>query len=342
MTKVDQINFEGRMKLSKVKNLKENEGKANRILEKYLQEYKEMSNIVNAVYAMGLAVCDLMGVKKNQTKQNKNNGKKSNRSERKKEIKIKELRQWIARTDNEIYRRKTRRKASQKEKRIIKNLKQLIGSKTMTNEELKNKKEEWLDKLRTEKVLLKAMNVRVKRIRNNKLYIENQNKLFAEDVDEKTGELPRIEKFEEYWSNIWEKVGNTPTEPWMDQIKEEIRGQVIDTQEMELTLEDLEKIIKKRKNWSAPGLDGIHNFWLKRFSSTWEPMLNAMKEWLNDPEKLSDWLLLGRTVLIPKTERVDKVEEYRPITCLNTVYKIFTGLVGNYIKQHVIINSLWD
>ena len=59
----------------------------------------------------------------------------------------------------------------------------------MTNEELKNKKEEWLDKLRTEKVLLKAMNVRVKRIRNNKLYIENQNKLFAEDVNEKTGEL---------------------------------------------------------------------------------------------------------------------------------------------------------
>ena len=128
----------------------------------------------------------------------------------------------------------------------------------------------------------------------------------------------------------------------MDQIKEEIRGQVIDAQEMEKTIEDLEKIIKKRKNWSAPGLDGIQNFWWKRFSSTWEPMLNAMKEWLNDPEKLSDWLLLGRTVLIPKTERVDKVEEYRPITCLNTVYKIFTGLVGNYIKQHVIINSLWD
>ena len=55
LTKVDQINFEGRMKLSKVKNLEENEGKADRKLEKYLQEYKEMSNIVNAVYAMGLA-----------------------------------------------------------------------------------------------------------------------------------------------------------------------------------------------------------------------------------------------------------------------------------------------
>ena len=68
MTEVDQINFEGRMKLSKVKNLKENEGKANRILEKYLQEYKEMSNIVNAVYSMGLTVCDLMGVKKKSNK----------------------------------------------------------------------------------------------------------------------------------------------------------------------------------------------------------------------------------------------------------------------------------
>ena len=36
-----------------------------------------------------------------------------------------------------------------------------------------------------------------------------------------------------------------------------------------------------------------------------------MKEWLVDPEKMSEWLLLGRTVLIPKTDRLDKVEELK-------------------------------
>ena len=125
--KVEQDNFEGRSKLTKVKNLSENESKANRILEKYLQNDQDMSHIVNAVYAMGLAVVDMLGVQKVKVKQNQANQGKSNRREREKEHQIKELRQWIARADNEIYRRKIRRKASKKEKIIIK-----TGNKDLT------------------------------------------------------------------------------------------------------------------------------------------------------------------------------------------------------------------
>ena len=341
--RVDQDNFEGRTKLPKIKDLGELEIKANRILEKHLQNHKEMSHVVDAVYAMGMAVADILGVKRKIINQNQNSQGKSNRSEREKEQKIKELRQLIARADNEIHRRKVRRKASKKEKSIIKSLKIKIGSKKMTNDELKLSKEEWLDKLRTELVLLKVMNTRKKRIKNNILFKENQKKLFADDGDdEKMGELPEIEKFEEYWSSIWEKIGHTPTRPWMKKMEEEIRTRVREPLIMELTLDELRKTIKKRKNWSAPGLDGIQNFWWKKFNSTWEPMLYAMKKWLSDAVNISDWVLIGRTVLLPKTKRLDKVEEFRPITCLNTIYKIFTGLVGDFIKRHVVINGLWD
>ena len=118
--KVEEENFESRPKLAKVKNLGENEAKANRILEKYLQKYKGISDIDNAVYAMGLAVVDMLGLKRTKVKQNEVSHNKSNRRERGKEHKIKELRQWIARADNEIFRRKIRRKASKKGKMIIK------------------------------------------------------------------------------------------------------------------------------------------------------------------------------------------------------------------------------
>ena len=342
ISKVEENDFEGRSKLPKITQFNENEEKANRILDQHLQINKGVSQIVDAVYAMGLAICDELKVNPKKSTLGIQRKNQKNRRECKKDTRIKELRQWIARADNEIYRRKTRRKASNKEKKIIKNLKEQTQSKKLTNEELKQKKEEWLDVLRTEKVSLRVIQKRKKRIKNNTLFNSNQKILFAEKDKETIGELPEMEKFEEFWSNIWEKKETTPDKPWMNKIEGDIRMKVTEVLEIKITMNDLKESIKKRKNWSAPGLDGIQNFWWKKFSSTWQPMLNAMNEWLNDPETLPNWLLNGKTVLIPKTNRLDNVEDFRPITCLNTVYKIFTGLIGGHMKQHVVRNNLWD
>ena len=32
--------------------------------------------------------------------------------------------------------------------------------------------------------------------------------------------------------------------------------------------------------------------------------------------------------------------DYLPITCLNTSYKLFTGILGNYMKENSVKNSL--
>ena len=54
------------------------------------------------------------------------------------------------------------------------------------------------------------------------------------------------------------------------------------------------------------------------------------------------WLTQGRTVLLPKTEDVSNKENYHPITYLNTIYKIFIGMIRSYMKNHAERNNIWD
>ena len=97
----------------------------------------------------------------------------------------------------------------------------------------------------------------------------------------------------------------------------------------------------KRKNLSAPGIDGVQNFWWKTFRGAWSAILRCFNQWLELPDEVPDWLTQKRTVLLPKTEDLSNERNYRPITCLNTCYKVFTGMIGNYMKEHAERNNIW-
>ena len=47
-------------------------------------------------------------------------------------------------------------------------------------------------------------------------------------------------------------------------------------------------------------------------------------------------------MLLPKTKDLTDKKNYRPITCLNTSYKLLTGLVGKYMREHTMENDIWD
>ena len=51
--------------------------------------------------------------------------------------------------------------------------------------------------------------------------------------------------------------------PWMEKVSEQLREQITNVNEFNITEETLEKETKKRKNWTAPGIDGTQNFRLK-------------------------------------------------------------------------------
>ena len=66
---------------------------------------------------------------------------------------------------------------------------------------------------------------------------------------------------------------------------------------------------------------------------------DAIKE---DNNMIRQWWPVGRTVLSPKSKELGDEKNYRPITCLNTSYKLLTGLIGKYMRNYAIENNIWD
>ena len=48
--------------------------------------------------------------------------------------------------------------------------------------------------------------------------------------------------------------------PWIESVSKQLRDKITNVKEYNITEETLEKETKKRKNWTAPGIDGIQNF----------------------------------------------------------------------------------
>ena len=86
--------------------------------------------------------------------------------------------------------------------------------------------------------------------------------------------------------------------------------------------------IMKFSNRKAPGNDGIANFRIKNLTSLHDDLITAYNDILKHPEKAPDWLTDGLTYyLLPKTEETKNPMNYRPITCLPTLYKILTSIL---------------
>ena len=66
---------------------------------------------------------------------------------------------------------------------------------------------------------------------------------------------------------------------------------------------------------------------------------NNLKE---DNSMTPIWWPTERTVFLPKTKNLKDEKNYRPITCLNTSYKIMTGVIAKYMREHTMENEIWD
>ena len=191
---------------------------------------------------------------------------------------------------------------------------------------------------------LELMITKGKRIRNNQMFVTDESGFYRKTNETKQhhGKVPEIEDFVNFWGEIWEKEKLTPDQPWMSEVREKLKEKIHSVQEFEIIEENLSMVIKRRKNWSAPGVDGIQNYFWKRFKGAWKVLCKVMSGWKKDVKTIPEWLSWGRTVTLPKTEDLSPVKDYRPITCLNTSYKIYTGMLAKYMKEHAMRNNVWD
>ena len=228
-------NIEERNRLVKLKVSKRETklANANKVLEQHLSNTDDICKIEDAVYAMGRTIEERMGIKRFKKNTKKKGEGNENRRTRKLEKKVKESRQMAAWLSNEIHRRKTKRKLTKKEKRILQRLQSKVSNKLIKPEDLLKIKEIWLDELRYRKTKLGKIRIRDEKIKNNRMFREDEGMFYRNinNTKERQGKVPDIEKFVDFWAGIWEDETSTPYRRWMRTAAEKIRAKVISVEE---------------------------------------------------------------------------------------------------------------
>ena len=164
-------------------------------------------------------------------------------------------------------------------------------------------------------------------------------KLIDEEGKETTETSEILEKQRSFYKELYSKdsdvkfnlVNNTGIEVPKDLRKE---------QEEPLTIDDLAKATKSMNNNKTPGEDGIPvDFYKVFWQQLKQPLLEVVNE-IFDSKKLHDSARRGILNLIPKAQKDTRyVKNLRPITLLNTDYKIVEKAIANRMTpalEHII------
>ncbi|KAL3273358.1 hypothetical protein HHI36_014806 [Cryptolaemus montrouzieri] len=181
---------------------------------------------------------------------------------------------------------------------------------------------------------------RVKRYKNNSLFYKN-TKLFyrtLEQSDTAEGAPPSPNDVRTFWSGIWENdISHDENAFWMDEVESKIPKH--NMPDITITAEDISGTLKRSNNWAAPGPDRLHNFWWKYFKSTHKTIATLFQRALEDPTSVSAQLT-GVTHLLPKSGDSQDPRNYRPITCLPTLYKLMTAILTMHINKHIKAHNI--
>lgn len=197
---------------------------------------------------------------------------------------------------------------------------------------------------------LTRLNKRRRRYKNKLLrqqhntQFENNQKYFYNTLTEKTqtntNGLPSTHEIETFWSNIWSipKQHNTSSTCITHEIHQNEHIQEMPFTNISQT--DITQATNKTHNWKSPGVDGIHNYWYKKFTCTHTYLAKHINDILKHPQRTPKFLTQGITYMKPKDTDTKNPAKYRPITCLPTLYKILTSVLTDKIYTHCTNNNI--
>ena len=101
----------------------------------------------------------------------------------------------------------------------------------------------------------------------------------------------------------------------------------------EISMEELREVIKKFKKRKAPGPDEIPMEILKELDTeNLEEVRQLLNEWW-EKEEIPKETLQARVVMIYKKGGTGKYENYRPISLLNSIYKIYAAITQRRLAE---------
>ena len=185
---------------------------------------------------------------------------------------------------------------------------------------------------------------RNEQFRINRMFRENPQKVFRQfkgggwTVEELVNNKAKIH---EHWKEMWEQPVTHNTEAgWLSGL--ETKCEAIPPQEaITICTDDLRYKLASMANWKAPGPDKVQVGWIKKFPSLHCRITAYFNMLLQGSHALPTWIVTGRTLLIRKDDNKPSTpENFRPITCLPTMWKLFTGILTRKINQHIVQNKI--
>ena len=152
-------------------------------------------------------------------------------------------------------------------------------------------------------------------------------------------DMPDQSKVEEFWGGLWgTQTQYNKNAPWLHTLE---RDYVPNAQqkEYEITEEIFDKVISKMAN-NKPAKDLTTCMWIKDLRSTKHLLRENLKDITKRQAEMPEWLITTKTILITKNKETKNEQNYHPIAIQNTMYKIYTGILAEFIMDHCKMNDV--
>ena len=200
--------------------------------------------------------------------------------------------------------------------------------------------EELKQRITTKATKVKRYGNRIKQFQDNRNFQTNQGRFFKnlEGKKERT-KPPNAEDATAFWKGIWStKVEHKRDAGWIGKVKENMPSEKQNT--VNITKDDVKRKLKSMPDWKGAGPDKIQGFWLKSFTALHGVLAAALNECIEAGD-VPGWLVEGRTILVMKdSKNGTEVGKYRPIACLNLIWKLLTGIIRDKTYDHLEKNRL--
>jgi len=154
---------------------------------------------------------------------------------------------------------------------------------------------------------------------------------------------PPLDTTIQFWEKLWGTccVHDSSTLPNLNEVLS--TSQIPIMKDPVISSELFTYAVSRIKNWKSPGLDCLHGYWIKRFTSVHQRLLCYFNHLITtEGNGIDTWLLKGKTTLIMKNKQIGPVpSNYRPITCLPTFWKLLSFIVSELLYLHLDSNKLF-
>jgi len=155
----------------------------------------------------------------------------------------------------------------------------------------------------------------------------------------KVQNLASKDEVQSFWKSVWCKnVTFNKDAPWIKGLATNYCKDTIGNA-YSIDLKTLSTVINRINPSKIPGRDLISGFWYKNLEYYRKNLMTLFQNTYDGEIDFPNWLSLAKTTLIPKNEKTHIPKNYRPIACLNLMYKIYTGCLNSFLQEHCIRNN---